>query len=295
MKQPFIVALIPAYNEERTIAKVVLKTKKYVDKVIVCDDGSTDMTGEIARALGAEVIRHERNMGYGAALISLFKHARELNPDVVVTLDADGQHNPEDIPRLVEPILRGDADIVIGSRFLGGTEMPKYREIGVKAITRLVRMAGYEELTDAQSGFRAYSRRALQLIHPTEQGMGISTEILVKANEEKLKILEVPVKIEYSVERPSKRNPIYHAIVVVLSTVKFMSMRHPLLFYGVPGVLALLVAGFFWLWSLQILATYRQLVTNIVLIAIGATTVGLILTTTAMILWVLVSILRERY
>ena len=295
MKQPFIVALIPAYNEERTIAKIVLKTKKYVDKVIVCDDGSTDMTGEIAKALGVEVIRHERNMGYGAALISLFKRARELNPDVIVTLDADGQHNPEDIPRLVEPILRGDADIVIGSRFLGGTEMPKYREVGVKAITKLVRMAGYEELTDAQSGFRAYSRRALQLIHPTEQGMGISTEILVKANEEKLKILEVPVKIEYSVERPSKRNPIYHAIVVVLSTVKFMSIRHPLLFYGVPGVLALLVAGFFWLWSLQILATYRQLVTNIVLIAIGATTVGLILTTTAMILWVLVSILRERY
>ncbi|MEM4234770.1 MAG: glycosyltransferase family 2 protein, partial [Candidatus Methanomethylicaceae archaeon] len=115
---PLVIACIPAYNEERNIASVLLKTMKYVDKVIVCDDGSLDMTGEIAERLGAEVIRHERNMGYGAALRSLFKRSAELDPDVMVTIDADSQHNPEDIKRLTDPVLKGEADIVIGSRLL---------------------------------------------------------------------------------------------------------------------------------------------------------------------------------
>jgi glycosyltransferase involved in cell wall biosynthesis len=116
--KPLIIACIPAYNEEKTIAKVVLLTKKYVDTVVVCDDGSADMTSELAEELGAEVIRHEKNRGYGAALASLFRRAREINADVMVTLDADYQHNPDYISRLVEPILKGEANMVIGSRFL---------------------------------------------------------------------------------------------------------------------------------------------------------------------------------
>jgi glycosyltransferase involved in cell wall biosynthesis len=90
--KPFIIACIPAYNEEKTIAKVIIKTQKYVDKVIVCDDGSKDMTSEIAERLGAIVIKHERNMGKGEALRNLFKKAIELNADIVITLDGDGQH-----------------------------------------------------------------------------------------------------------------------------------------------------------------------------------------------------------
>ncbi|MEM3485520.1 MAG: glycosyltransferase family 2 protein, partial [Candidatus Methanomethyliaceae archaeon] len=166
---PLVIACIPAYNEERNIASVLLKTMKYVDKVIVCDDGSLDMTGEIAERLGAEVIRHERNMGYGAALRSLFKRSAELDPDVMVTIDADSQHNPEDIKRLTDPVLKGEADIVIGSRLLveGDNGMPKYRKIGVEAITKLAKAASYEGLTDAQSGFRAYSMRAVKSLLPT--------------------------------------------------------------------------------------------------------------------------------
>jgi len=135
-KKPYIVACIPAYNEGLTIAKVILKARKHVDKVIVCDDGSTDMTAEIAEALGAEVIRHKRNMGYGAAIGSLFRRAREIGADVMVTLDADGQHDPDYIPRLIKPIIKGEADIVIGSRFLGGdVEVPTYRRMILSTFT----------------------------------------------------------------------------------------------------------------------------------------------------------------
>jgi glycosyltransferase involved in cell wall biosynthesis len=294
-RKPTIVAAIPAFNEEKTIAKVVIKSAKHVDHVIVCDDGSKDMTGEIAERLGAEVIRHDRNMGYGAALASLFRRAHEIGTDVMVTLDADMQHDPDDIPKLVRPILDGEADIVVGSRFLseGSEEVPSSRRLGIKAITRLASAASYKGLTDAQSGFRAYSRKAIELITPTELGMGASTEILLKAAERGLRMKEVPVRVSYNVERPSTHNPLYHGLEVVLSTVKHMSMRHPFLSYGVPGVIALIVAIAFWVWTLQIFAATRQVVTNIALVAIGATIVGLMLLTTSVILWVIVSVIRE--
>ena len=260
----------------------------------MCDDGSTDLTGEIARRLGAEVIRHGRNMGYGAALSSLFKAARELDASAMVVLDADLQHSPSEIPRLLPPVVKGEADIVIGSRFLGEEGgVPKYRGLGIRLITNFARGVSYREITDAQSGFRAYSRRAIYSITPSEQGMGASTEILLKAKEIGLRVVEAPVKISYDVEKPSTHNPLLHGLDVILSTVKHLSIRRPLVFYGVPGFAALLVALFFWLWTLQIFASTRQIVTNIALIALGATLVGLMLLTTAVILWVLISVVRE--
>jgi glycosyltransferase involved in cell wall biosynthesis len=289
-----IIACIPAYNEEKTIAKIVLKTKKYVDKVIVCDDGSTDMTAEIAEALGAKVIRHERNKGYGAALASLFMAAREENASAMIILDADLQHNPDDIPKLLSSIIKGEADIVIGSRFLDGKgKLPKYRSLGIIGITKLINRVSYEDITDAQSGFRAYSKKAIYSITPSEQGMGASTEILLKAKNHALRIKEIPIEITYDVEKPSTQNPILHGLDVVLSTVKHLSIKRPLVFYGGPGMIALLVALFFWVWTLQIFASTRQVVTNITLIALGSTLVGLILLTTAVILWILISVVRE--
>ena len=294
MGKPYIIAAIPAYNEERTIARVVIEAQKYVDKVIVCDDGSTDLTGEIAKRLGAEVIRHEKNIGYGGALSSLFKRAREINPDAMIVLDADLQHDPNDIPNLVSYILNGEADIVIGSRFLEKeATVPKYRKVGIKIITTLTKSSSYKEISDAQSGFRAYNRKAIHSIMPTEQGMGASTEILLKAKERGLKVIEVPVKINYNVEKPSTQNPIYHGLDVILSTVKHMSIRRPLLFYGVPGIISMLISLFFWVWTLQTFATTRQVITNIALMAVATTIAGLMLLTTAIILWVLVSIVRE--
>jgi glycosyltransferase involved in cell wall biosynthesis len=289
-----IIACIPAYNEEKTIAKVILKTKKYVDKVIVCDDGSTDMTAEIAEAIGAKVIKHERNKGYGAALASLFKAAREENASAMITLDADLQHNPDDIPKILYSIIKGEADIVIGSRFLDGKgKLPKYRSLGIKVITKLTKHVSYKDITDAQSGFRAYSREAIHSIIPSEQGMGASTEILLRAKEHGLRIKEIPIEIKYDVERPSTQNPILHGLDVVLSTVKHLSIKRPLVFYGGPGLTALIVALFFWVWTLQIFASSRQVVTNITLIALGATLIGLMLLTTGVILWVLISVVKD--
>ena len=294
-KKPFIVACIPAYREEDYIAKVIVKTMKHVDKVIVCDDGSTDMTAEIAVGLGAEVIKHDRNMGYGASLRSLFGKARELGADVMVTLDADGQHDPDAVPLLVQPILDGEADVVVGSRFLDRKSeagIPGYRRNGIKLITDVAKAASYSNITDAQSGYRAYSRKAISLIDPAEQGMGASTEILLKAKEHNLSLAEVPVVIKYDKDS-STQNPFVHGLDVVLSTVKYLSMRRPLLSFGVPGFAALVVSGVFWAWTLQSFAETGEIITNVTLIAIATTIVGLMLLTTALLLWVLVSLIRE--
>ena len=292
--RPFIVACIPAYNEEKTIAKVIIKAMKHVDKVIVCDDGSADMTGEIAERLGAEVIRHERNMGYGAAIGSLFEKAREENADIIVTLDADGQHDPDDIPKLIKPIVDQEADIVIGSRFLTKeVEIPTYRKIGIKVINWIMR-AKAKTITDTQSGFRAYSNRALQLIKPTEMGMGVSTEILLKAEQNNLKIKEVPIKISYKVERPSTINPLTHALDVIFSTIKQLSIRHPLMFYGIPGTISLIIALGAGLMLIHLFNATRYFSLPLAIIAVGFGLAGAILCSTAIILWILVSLVRER-
>jgi len=292
--KPLIVACIPALNEERTIARVLIKARKYVDKVVVCDDGSSDLTAEIAEGLGAEVLKHSRNMGYGAALASLFRRAEEVGADAMVTMDGDGQHDPEQVPRLLEPILSGEADVVIGSRFLVEEgETPAYRRAGVQMITRIACKATGLRVSDAQSGFRGYSRDALRLLRPTEMGMGASTEILARAAENKLVVKEVPVTISYGVERPSKMNPVYHAGDVVASTLKHYSVRHPLLLYGVPGLAAVVTGVIFWGWALQVFAATRQLSTNIVLVAFAASMLGLMLLTTAILLYVIVGLIRE--
>jgi glycosyltransferase involved in cell wall biosynthesis len=289
----FIIACIPAYNEEKTIAKVVLKTKKYVDKVIVCDDGSTDMTAEIAKALGAEVIRHERNIGYGAAIISLFKRAREVRADIMVTLDADGQHDPDYIPELTGPIIREEADIVIGSRFLTSeAETPTYRRIGIKMINWLTKRK-VKKVSDTQSGFRAYSRKAIDTITPTEMGMGVSTEILLKAEESALKIREGPVKIIYSVEHPSKISPLIHGLDVIFSTIKHLSIIHPLIFYGLPGFLSLLIALSSGLILVHLFNLTRYFSLPLAMVTLVFVILGAILCSTALILWILISLIRE--
>jgi len=289
--KPFVVACIPAFNEERSIARVVLEARRYVDRVIVCDDGSTDMTGEIAEALGALVIKHERNIGKGAAMRSLFKKARELDADVVVTLDADGQHDPKDIPKLVNALIKEGVNIVVGSRFINSVdEIPSYRAFGNK----MLNLFTDKKVTDTQSGFRVYDKKSLEMLNPAEMGMGVDSELLIKARDLGLKIIEVPISVNYKVERPSKLNPLYHGLDVVLSIVKYLSTRRPLIFYGIPGLSALIIALFFWLWTFKIFTVTRGINTNIALIALGATLVGLMLMTTAIILWVLISVLRER-
>lgn len=287
-----MVVLIPAYDEEGTIAKVVIGSLEHAEKVIVCDDGSTDMTAKIAESLGAEVVRHQRNLGYGASLASLFARAVQTDADAYVTIDADGQHDPSEIPLLLEPIAAGKADIAIGSRFLGkGDGVPGYRSAGIKVITDVSNRINDTVLTDSQSGFRAYSKRAIQLVGPSEMGMGASTEILHKASRANLKMAEVPIVVSYA--KGTSRNPVYHGIEVLMSSIKHLSILHPLVVYGIPGVILMLYG--FYLGS-NALAVYRDIHTVAVgttLIAIGSILVGLILAITALILWIMITLMRD--
>ena len=239
-----IVAGIPAYNEEKNIAKVILLTQKQVDRVIVCDDGSTDLTGEIARRLGAVVIRHERNLGYGAALQSIFEKAKTLDADAMLTLDADGQHNPEDIPELLKPIQDNAADLVIGSRFLDGVgkDVPMYRRLGIKLITKLSNGTLKGGISDAQSGFRAYSKRAIQSLELQENGMGASAEILLKVGGQNLRVVEASIGIKYKGIESSTHHPLRHGLNVVAAIFRYIVYDRPLDFLGIPGT-ALFLAG----------------------------------------------------
>ena len=255
---------------------------------------SSDMTGRIAEKMGAIVINHPKNLGYGAGIRSIFLKSKELKPDILVTFDADGQHRIEDISKVIEPITSVKADIVIGSRFLDeDNNVPGYRKLGINAITKMTNITTKQKITDSQSGFRAYSKKAIQEITPSEYGMGVSTEILIKADKKDLKIAEVPIKILYEGDT-STHNPVGHGASVVLSTMKFISIEHPLKFYGVTGLGFLSVGLFFIVWALQIFSESRQVLTNITLIGFGSSLIGVMLIMTAILLYSLVSVVRER-
>ena len=291
-----VVAGIPAYNEEKAIARVVMEAQKFSDIVIVCDDGSTDLTGEIAERLGAVVIRHERNKGYGAALQSLFKKAKMLNADVLVTFDSDGQHDPAQIPLLVEPIKTGMAEVVLGSRFTdkaGCAEMPRYRKIGIKVITTLSNGTGKNSVSDAQSGFRAYSRLALdQLGSFSNKGMSASIEILHRINKTQLRMCEVPISCKYgSLENEtSSEHPWSHGISLIMNLVRLVVEDRPITYLGVPGVFSLIIGIFFGIWMLNLYAIEQRIITNIALAAIAFLLIGFFMLSTAITLYALTRI-----
>jgi glycosyltransferase involved in cell wall biosynthesis len=295
---PFVVAGIPAFNEENTIARVLLEAQKYADVVVVCDDGSSDLTCEIAERLGAEVVRHERNLGYGAALRSLFERTRELNADVLVTLDGDGQHNPEEIPAVLKPISDGVADVVIGSRFIderGTAEMPKYRRLGAKLITRMVNGSARNGVSDAQSGFRAYGRRAIERLSVVETGMGASVEILLEASKQRLRVCEVPSTCRYRNGEvvTSTEHPVSHGVGVVMSIVRLIVEEKPLMVLGVPSLLFLFAGISFGVWMLQIYATEHYIVTNIALASLAFVIIGFFMLSTAITLYAISRITRK--
>ena len=291
--QPNVVACIPAFNEEEHIASVILGVRPHVEKIIVCDDGSHDMTSEIAEALGAKVVRHERNLGYGSALSTLFESARKENAGIMVMIDGDGQHDPNDIPRLIGPIIEGGADVVIGSRFLDSSDgVPGYRKLGIKLITGATNAISKQGISDSQSGFRAYSARALNQIFPSEMGMGASVEILMKATEKGLSVTEIPIRIRYDAK--AARNPVYHGLDVILSPVKHLSIRHPLLFYGAPGFILFVLGLGFGLWTLDILGSSGRLPSGPALAAVAGVTIGVVLMSTGIILWIMVTVIKGR-
>jgi glycosyltransferase involved in cell wall biosynthesis len=297
--KPFVVVGIPAFNEENTIAKVIVGAQKYADVVVVCDDGSTDLTCEIAKRLGADVVCHEGNYGYGAAVQSLFQRAKALRADVLVTLDGDGQHNPDEIPRLVEPIVLGKVDMVVGSRFVGaqGTaEMPGYRQFGVKVITKLANGFGKNGVNDAQSGFRAYAGQTLSVLKISEDGMSASVEILQKAGKQGLKMCEVPITCKYANDVGSKtstHNPLSHGAGLIMSIIKLVVEDRPLVFLGIPGIICLIVGAFFGVWMMQVYAFSRLIETNVALASIAFVLIGFFALSTAITLYAIARIIEK--
>jgi len=208
-----VVAVIPCYNTEYFIGEVVSKCKKYVDQVIVVNDGSRDGTAEVAKAAGALVVNHRTNKGYGESIKSCFDAAKANKADILVTLDGDGQHNPDELPQVLAPLLTGEADLVIGSRFLQPapptqsiqqtlstqqTNMPRYRGIGIGIITFAWNFGSKTKVSDAQSGFRAYNKKAMDAFdNLTEKGMSISVETLERARRKRAIITEVPISCKY--------------------------------------------------------------------------------------------------
>ena len=290
-----IVACIPAYNEEKTIARIILQAQKHADTVIVCDDGSTDMTGEIAHRLGAEVIHHEKNLGYGAALRSLFKRAKDLNADVIVTIDADAQHDPAAIPQLINPILEDKVDMVLGSRFLEkNNNVPTYRRFGIKLLTHMSNGSLKNEVSDAQCGFRAYNKIAVNKLKLSEGGMGISAEILRRAGELGLRVGEVPVQVNYKGVQASTHNPFRHGLSVLSTIIKLVVEERPLLYLGVPGALLITVGVGFGIWTLQLFTIERRIVTNVALAALAFTMVGIFTLFTAITLYAIVRLVERQ-
>jgi len=290
-----IIIGIPAFNEEKNIASIITKLSGIADTIIVCNDGSTDLTSEIAEKMGALVINHKKNLGYGGAIRSIFLKAKEINGDVLVTFDADGQHRIQDVENVTNPIINQEADLVIGSRFLDDSEkeVPRYRKVGIKVITKITNASINEKLTDSQSGFRAYSKQVVSELNPSELGMGISTEILIKASSKNFKILEVPIKILYSGDT-STHNPVSHGSSVILSTIKYTSIEHPLKFYGIPSMIFFIIGISFAYLSAQYYSEIGRLNTNLTLVAGSTIVIAIVLLLTSILLYTLVSVVREK-
>ena len=285
---------IPAYNEEKNIASIIVKLKKIADKIIVCNDGSTDATSEIAEKLGAIVINHPKNLGYGAGINSIFKKSKEINSDILVTFDADGQHQIKDIERVITPIRNKEADIIIGSRFLDSAEdeIPDYRKFGIKLITKITNSSLKNKITDSQSGFRAYSKDVISKLNISDIGMGISTEILIKSSALDFRIAEVPIHILYEGDT-STHNPVSHGTSVLFSTVKYTSIEHPLKFYGIPSIIFFIIGLSFTYLAAQYYSEIGRLNTNLTIVAAGTVLIAVVLLITSILLYSLVSVVRE--
>lgn len=227
---PHVIAGIPAYNEAASIAAVVRAVAPHVDEVVVADDGSDDGTGERARRAGATVIRHDRNRGYGATLGTLFDHADAVDADHLVVLDGDGQHDPDDVPKLLEAQRETDADVVVGSRFLpdSETDVPAYRRAGLAVVNALTNAGlrvryGARPVSDTQSGFRAYNRESIRSVArggAIGEGMEASLDLLFHAAREDLAVAEVPTTIEYDVAEPSSQNSVTHGLILVWAIMR---------------------------------------------------------------------------
>ncbi|HEX6292763.1 MAG TPA: glycosyltransferase family 2 protein [Herpetosiphonaceae bacterium] len=270
------VALIPAFNEERFIGSLVLAVQSYVDHVVVVDDGSSDRTVAIARKAGATVVQHQVNQGKAAAVNTGFTYVRRLRPAVLVMLDGDGQHCADDIPQLLAPVRDGMADVVVGSRFKEiKSDIPAYRKVGQHGLTLVTNLASGVRISDSQSGFRAFSARALDQLSFSQGGFSIESEMQFLVREHRLRVLEVPIKVIYA--EPAKRNPVRHGMQVLNGILRLVGQIRPLLFFGLSGMITLLLGLGLGLHIVNIYAHTQKLAVGYGLITVLLCVVGMLL------------------
>jgi hypothetical protein len=282
-----VVVGIPCYNEEVAIGSLVLRASQYADQVVVLDDGSTDKTAEVARFAGARVLVHEVNMGKGAALRDLFQYATQAGFDILVIIDGDGQHNPDDIPKLVGPLLRDEADIINGSRDLSGGagSTPRYRRFGQMVLDKVIHFGLSDDvtITDTQSGFRAFSMKTAPFFRFNADKLTIDSEMIMDAANAQLRIKEVDVGVRYDVGR-SSTHPVSHGLQVLTGVLRSIEFNRPLLAFTVPGLILVAVAAGLAAFVIQAYFIVGHVVLGPTLLMLLLTVVGTFLVFTGIIL-----------
>jgi glycosyltransferase involved in cell wall biosynthesis len=280
------VVCIPAYNEGNNISKIVKESKKYADHVIVCDDGSVDETYKNALDSGAIVIKHTKNTGKGESLKTLFEESKKHNADYIITIDGDGQFLPSEIPKLFKKIQATNSDIVIGYRFDDETDMPTYRKIGNKLFDKVTNLATDLPFRDTQSGFRVYSKNAIEKIHFTTSGFGADSEILIDACKKSLKISEEKITVIYDTGgKTSSKNPVSHSSDVLGSLLESIAITHPIKYVGIPGVVFLIIGIIYSIVVITIFNDIRYFSIPSTLVALGSLVTGLMLILMSIVLF----------
>ena len=280
------IVCIPAYNEEKTIDDIVKRSLNFVDKVIVCDDGSQDFTSKRAKQSGAVIIKHEKNKGKGAAFKSLFNYAKKINADIMVTIDGDGQFLPEEINKLINPIIEKNVDVVIGNRRDSNKEMPAYRQAGNKMLDKITQLASNLPFNDTQSGFRSYSKKAIESINFFTDGFGVDSEIIVDASNKGLKISEERITVLYNTQgKTSTKDPITHSAGVITSLIELIAINHPLRFLGIPGFILLIIGIIYSIIVISIFNEDRFFSIPSTLVALGSLVLGIMLLLMSVVLF----------
>jgi len=267
-----VVVTIPAYNEEESIGKVVENIKKTMRKakwkheIIVVDDGSTDKTAKIAKKAGATVFSHPYHYGLAETFRTEMEKVMKRNPDIIVHIDADGQYKPEEIPKLIDPILKKEADLVLGSRFLGVIEeMPVIKRFGNKLFSKIVSQISGVKINDSQTGFRAFTKGFAKKIKIISN-YTYTQEMIIKAVKEKLRIKEVPIHFVKRKYGKSKliSNPLEYGTKALINIFRIYRDYEPLKFFGSIGASLFSIGvliGLYILWiffSFGVVAVYQQ-------------------------------------
>jgi glycosyltransferase involved in cell wall biosynthesis len=286
-----VIAGLPAYNEGKYIGTLVLDARQYVDEVLVVDDGSRDNTARIASLAGADVVRHPKNMGYGAAIQSLLAEARKRGADVLVILDADSQHDPQEIPNLLRPIGQG-YDLVIGSRQDQAGKIPFYRRLGQRVILNSLSVLSGKHIKDSECGFRAFSRKALATLELKENGMAVSAETIAEATRCNLKVTQIPVSVIYHKDS-STHNPLRHGFGVISRVLIMISEQKPLFFFGMSGAFLIVLGIIAGIYTIQLYSISRVVSTGWALVSVLFLTIGAASFFSGLLLHTIAHIIRD--